>query len=86
MIVYPMGKWLQIEFEVAPGVVVLTGAADQPHIATVVAVGEAGPTRLFESRILFKKNAAIEEMVDGERVVLLHEDHVLAVLPRVDGT
>lgn len=85
MMTCPLGKWCQVEYErVDHLVVVPLSVEEKPSVAMVIAAGpmcsEAITTR-EPPRILFEPGAAKEFTVGGEKIVLVHEDHILAVLP-----
>lgn len=75
-----VGKWLQVVFDEEARVVVLPmGTADRPQTAHVLVAGDGCRAKAGD-RILFQKNTVQEAQVDGVKVFLLHEDHLLGIL------
>ncbi|MEM8929743.1 MAG: co-chaperone GroES [Acidobacteriota bacterium] len=83
-----VAKRLEQEEEVRGGIIIPDSAKDKPQEAEVVAVG---PGKLHDGeriaidvqvgdRILIGKYSGNELKVDGEDVVILREDDVLAVI------
>ena len=83
-----VAKRLEQEEEVRGGIIIPDSAKDKPQEAEVVAVG---PGKLHDGeriaidvkvgdRILVGKYSGNELKVDGEDVVILREDDVLAVI------
>ena len=83
-----VAKRLEQEEEVRGGIIIPDSAKDKPQEAEVVAVG---PGKLHDGeriaidvkvgdRVLIGKYSGNELKVDGEDVVILREDDVLAVI------
>lgn len=76
----PIGKWYEIEFDKSEQVIILPmGAAEQQQTGRVLSAGSACSAKAGQ-RILFQKGTYIETLVDGRKVYMLHEDHLLAIL------
>ena len=82
-------KRLEEERKTASGIVIPDTAAEKPDTGEVVAVGtgkllEDGKVRPLDvkkgDKILFGKYTGTEIKIDGQDVLILREDEVLAVL------
>ncbi|NNC23939.1 co-chaperone GroES [Salinisphaera sp. USBA-960] len=82
-------KRLEEEQKTAGGIVIPDTAAEKPQRGEVVAVGNGKPLDNGETRnpavkqgetVLFGKFSGTEVKVDGEDVIVMREDDILAVL------
>jgi chaperonin GroES len=82
-------KRVEEETTTAGGIVLPGSAAEKPSEGTVLAVGngkllENGETRPLDvkvgDRVLFGKYSGNEVTVDGEEVIVMREDDIMAVL------
>ncbi len=82
-------KRVEEETTTAGGIVLPGSAAEKPSEGTVLAVGngkllENGDTRPLDvkvgDRVLFGKYSGNEVTVDGEEVIVMREDDIMAVL------
>jgi chaperonin GroES len=82
-------KRLEAETKTAGGIVIPDTAAEKPIKGEVVAVGngkilEDGKTRPLDvkvgDKVLFGKYSGTEVKVDGQEVVVMKEDDIMAVL------
>lgn len=82
-------KRLEEEQKTAGGIVIPDTAAEKPQRGEVVAVGNGKPLDNGETRtpvlkngdsVLFGKFSGTEVKVEGEDVVVMREDDILAVL------
>ncbi|WP_348761398.1 co-chaperone GroES [uncultured Salinisphaera sp.] len=82
-------KRLEEEQKTAGGIVIPDTAAEKPQRGEVVAVGNGKPLDSGEVRkpevavgdkVMFGKFSGTEIKVDGEEVVVMREDDILAVL------
>ncbi|KEZ77360.1 co-chaperone GroES [Salinisphaera hydrothermalis] len=82
-------KRIEEEQKTAGGIVIPDSAAEKPQRGEVVAVGNGKPLDNGEVRkpevkvgdtVMFGKFSGTEIKVDGEEVVVMREDDVLAVL------
>jgi len=82
-------KRLEEEQKSAGGIVIPDSAAEKPQRGEIVAVGKGKPLDNGEVRkpevkagdkVLFGKFAGTEVKVDGDEVVVMREDDILAVL------
>lgn len=82
-------KRVEEETTSAGGIVLPGSAAEKPSEGTVLAVGngkllENGDTRPLDvkvgDRVLFGKYSGNEVTVDGEEVIVMREDDIMAVL------
>lgn len=82
-------KRLEEEQKSAGGIVIPDTAAEKPQRGEVIAVGNGKPLDNGEARppavkagdkVLFGKFSGTEVKVDGDEVVVMREDDILAVL------
>lgn len=82
-------KRLEEEQKTAGGIVIPDTAAEKPQRGEVVAVGNGKPLDNGEARtpavkvgdkVMFGKFSGTEIKVDGDEVVVMREDDILAVL------
>ena len=82
-------KRLEEEQKTAGGIVIPDTAAEKPQRGEVVAVGNGKPLDNGETRkpevqvgdkVMFGKFSGTEIKVDGDEVVVMREDDILAVL------
>lgn len=82
-------KRLEEEQKSAGGIVIPDTAAEKPQRGEVVAVGNGKPldngeTRTLEvkvgDKVMFGKFSGTEIKVDGDEVVVMREDDILAIL------
>ena len=82
-------KRLEEETTLASGIVLPGSAAEKPSQGTVLAVGtgkplDNGTVRALEikvgDKVLFGKYSGSEVKVDGEEVIVMREDDIMAVL------
>lgn len=81
----PLGKRVVIkrfeaEEKTASGIVIPTQAKEKPQMAEVLAVGPEAQGLKAGDKVLFRKYGGSEFKIDGEEVMVLDIDDVLAVV------
>ena len=81
----PLGKWLWVVYDADAPLVEAIGLDVRRNTARVLAAGPAA-TVAPESRILFEPGSVREHAVDGVKILLVHEDHVVGCVREGSST
>lgn len=81
---YVVVRRMEEPSKTASGIILTDSAKEKPQRGTVVAVGagkkDHAPQVIEGQTVLFKKYGPTEVEVDGEELLLLEEDDILAII------